>query len=166
MVTRARTLEVAARPSPLLIDADRTAVIVVDMQNDFCDPAIRPGALDGCGPVAENCERLAAGARRAGLPVPRAALRRRPRARAGDGRLARVAYRRRGRTLIAWVVALVAAVALLVLAPRPARAGVVAPDLLTLDDRALGGLACGAGRGGLATGDRTRRGRRARRQLR
>jgi ureidoacrylate peracid hydrolase len=35
MVTQARTFEIAARPSALQIHTDRTAVVVVDMQNDF-----------------------------------------------------------------------------------------------------------------------------------
>jgi ureidoacrylate peracid hydrolase len=38
MCARARTLEIAARPSPLSCSTDRTAVIVVDMQNDFASP--------------------------------------------------------------------------------------------------------------------------------
>lgn len=45
------------------------ALLVVDMQNDFCDPACRSGALDGCEPVAENVGSLAAAARAAGVPV-------------------------------------------------------------------------------------------------
>ena len=38
MRARPRTLEVAARPSPLSLSTDRTAVVVVDMQNDFASP--------------------------------------------------------------------------------------------------------------------------------
>lgn len=38
MVTQARTVEISARPSALQVDTDRTAVVVVDMQNDFASP--------------------------------------------------------------------------------------------------------------------------------
>lgn len=44
-------------------------LLVIDMQNDFCDPQLRPGALDGCGPVAERIDALAGAARAAGVPV-------------------------------------------------------------------------------------------------
>ena len=37
-MTEARILEIAARPTPLSIRTDRTAVVVVDMQNDFASP--------------------------------------------------------------------------------------------------------------------------------
>jgi ureidoacrylate peracid hydrolase len=35
---RRRTIEVAAEPQPVIVDLARTAVVVVDMQNDFCHP--------------------------------------------------------------------------------------------------------------------------------
>ena len=38
MGSRPRTVEIAARPSPLSCSIDRTAVVVVDMQNDFASP--------------------------------------------------------------------------------------------------------------------------------
>jgi ureidoacrylate peracid hydrolase len=38
MRARPRTLEIAARPSPLSCSTDRMAVVVVDMQNDFASP--------------------------------------------------------------------------------------------------------------------------------
>ncbi|MGH9133472.1 MAG: cysteine hydrolase family protein [Ilumatobacteraceae bacterium] len=46
MTTQARTLEIAARPSPLQFGTDRTAVVVVDMQNDFASPG---GMFDRAG---------------------------------------------------------------------------------------------------------------------
>jgi ureidoacrylate peracid hydrolase len=46
MVTGARTLEIAARPSPLPVRTERTAVVVVDMQNDFASPG---GMFDRAG---------------------------------------------------------------------------------------------------------------------
>jgi ureidoacrylate peracid hydrolase len=46
MVTQPRTLEVAARPSSLSARTDRTAVVVVDMQNDFASPG---GMFDRAG---------------------------------------------------------------------------------------------------------------------
>jgi ureidoacrylate peracid hydrolase len=45
-VTQARIFEIAARPSPLQIHTDRTAVVVVDMQNDFASAG---GAFDRAG---------------------------------------------------------------------------------------------------------------------
>ena len=39
-------VDLGALPQPLTIDLDRTAIIVVDMQNDFCAPG---GWLDGIG---------------------------------------------------------------------------------------------------------------------
>jgi ureidoacrylate peracid hydrolase len=38
MVSQGWTLQIAARPTPLELSIDRTAVVVVDMQNDFASP--------------------------------------------------------------------------------------------------------------------------------
>ncbi len=46
MVTQARTFEIAGRPTPLQVRTDRTAVVVVDMQNDFASPG---GMFDRAG---------------------------------------------------------------------------------------------------------------------
>ena len=43
-----RPLHVAAEPQRLVLDAARTAMVVVDMQNDFCSPAgwlVRRGSV-------------------------------------------------------------------------------------------------------------------------
>jgi len=66
-------IEVAARPSPLEIDPLHTAVVVIDMQNDF---GTRGGMFDRAGvdisairAVIEPTRRLIAVAREAGIPV-------------------------------------------------------------------------------------------------
>jgi ureidoacrylate peracid hydrolase len=57
MVTQARTLEVAARPSPQSMRTDRTAVIVVDMQNDFASPG---GMFDRAGIDVQGIQAIVA----------------------------------------------------------------------------------------------------------
>lgn len=68
-----RALSLGALPQDLTIDLDRTAVIVVDMQNDFCTTG---GWLDGIGvdiaPAAaavDPLQRLLPRLRDAGVPV-------------------------------------------------------------------------------------------------
>ena len=46
MVAAGRTLSIQARPMPVTVDLSRTAVIVVDMQNDFGSPG---GMFDRAG---------------------------------------------------------------------------------------------------------------------
>ncbi|GAA1705523.1 pyrimidine utilization protein B [Microbacterium sediminicola] len=62
-----------AHPQSLTLDASRTAIIVVDMQNDFC---ARGGWLDGIGvdvtaaaAAVPHLQRILPAARQAGLPV-------------------------------------------------------------------------------------------------
>src|SRR5437763_4158669 len=66
-------MEIEARPSPLMVDPSRTAVVVVDMQNDFAADGgmfARAGIpLDGIRAVVEPTARVLAGARRAGMTV-------------------------------------------------------------------------------------------------
>ena len=68
-----RTLSIPARPEPLSIEPARTAVLVVDMQNDFAADGgmfARAGIpLDGIRAVVEPTARVLAGARRAGMTV-------------------------------------------------------------------------------------------------
>lgn len=68
---RAATLR--AEPAPVVLDPSRTALIVVDLQNDFCTPG---GWLAGMGvdvsvlaPAVEFSARVVAAARSAGVPV-------------------------------------------------------------------------------------------------
>lgn len=68
-----RPIELPARPGPLSLDLDRTALIVVDMQNAFASPG---GMLDLAGidvraarDVIANTRMVCEAARRAGLPV-------------------------------------------------------------------------------------------------
>ena len=68
-----RTLSIDARPSPLTLEAARTAVVVVDMQNDF---GAEGGMFERAGiPVAairaavEPTARSLAAARRAGMKI-------------------------------------------------------------------------------------------------
>jgi ureidoacrylate peracid hydrolase len=68
-----RSVEVAARPEPVAIDTTRTAVLVVDMQNDFGAPG---GGMDRAGfdigvvrAAIEPIARVLASARAAGIPV-------------------------------------------------------------------------------------------------
>lgn len=65
--------EVAARPSPVELRADRTAVIVVDMQNDFATPG---GMFDRAGidiapirAIVESTAHVLVAARAAGIVV-------------------------------------------------------------------------------------------------
>jgi len=68
-----RTVELEAEPASLQLDLDRTALIVVDMQNGFASPG---GMLDLAGidvgparDVVANARMVCDAARRAGLPV-------------------------------------------------------------------------------------------------
>jgi ureidoacrylate peracid hydrolase len=72
-VRDARTVTLPARPEPIRVRADNTAVIVVDMQNAY---ASKGGYLDlagfdigGAAKVVEQCAKVVATARAAGLPV-------------------------------------------------------------------------------------------------
>ncbi len=73
MTETTRSLQIEAEPSPLAIDPDKTAVIVVDMQNDF---AAEGGMFDRAGvPVSaaraaiQPTARVLAAARAAGIKV-------------------------------------------------------------------------------------------------
>ena len=46
METKKSVVTVEARPEPLTIDLTRAAVLVIDMQNDFCSPG---GGFDHAG---------------------------------------------------------------------------------------------------------------------
>src|SRR6202166_4495214 len=46
MESKNSVVTVAARPEPLAIDLSRTAILVIDMQNDFCSPG---GGFDRAG---------------------------------------------------------------------------------------------------------------------
>ncbi|NOG73131.1 isochorismatase family protein [Roseicella sp. DB1501] len=68
-----RTIPLAARPAPIALRSEETALIVVDMQNAYCS---RGGYIDLCGfdvsgapPVIEECANIAAACRAAGIPV-------------------------------------------------------------------------------------------------
>jgi ureidoacrylate peracid hydrolase len=68
-----RTIQLAARPEPLTLVPEETALIVVDMQNAYCSPG---GYIDlvgfdvsGAAPVIEETARLVAACRDAGIPV-------------------------------------------------------------------------------------------------
>ncbi|HET7338247.1 MAG TPA: cysteine hydrolase [Candidatus Dormibacteraeota bacterium] len=68
-----RNVEVPASPAPLPIDLDRTALIVVDMQNAFASPG---GMLDLAGvdvrparDTVANARMVCEAARRTGIPV-------------------------------------------------------------------------------------------------
>ncbi len=65
----ARPLELAAAPKPIVIDAARTAMVVIDMQNDFCTPG---GWLSSIG-VDVGAARTPIEPLRALLPALRAA---------------------------------------------------------------------------------------------
>jgi ureidoacrylate peracid hydrolase len=73
MVGGARTLEIPARPSPLRLRTDRTAVVVVDMQNDFASPGgmFQRAGIDvrGIQAIVAPIARLLDAARAAGLLV-------------------------------------------------------------------------------------------------
>jgi ureidoacrylate peracid hydrolase len=72
-VTQTRTLEIVARPSPLQICTDRTAVVVVDMQNDFASPGgmFERAGIDvrGIQAIVAPTARLLDAARSAGVLV-------------------------------------------------------------------------------------------------
>ncbi|MFL4909060.1 cysteine hydrolase family protein [Streptomyces sp. MMS24-I2-30] len=68
-----RTATLRAEPSPVVFDPSRTALIAVDLQNDFCSPG---GWLAGVGvdvsvlrPAVELSARAVAAARAAAVPV-------------------------------------------------------------------------------------------------
>lgn len=68
-----RVIEIAARPGPFMLDTQSTAVIVVDMQNDFGSPGgmLHRAGIDITGvqrAVAPMARTLAA-VRRAGMPI-------------------------------------------------------------------------------------------------
>lgn len=72
-IRRKRLVRVAAEPNPVIFDAARTALIVVDMQNDFCAPG---GWFDSQGidlavarRVIKPINAMVKGARRAKIPV-------------------------------------------------------------------------------------------------
>ena len=67
-------LEPEGREPPVALSTlDRTAVVIIDMQNGFCHPQgsfAKAGAdVSGCGAAAPGCGELVALARAAGLPV-------------------------------------------------------------------------------------------------
>ncbi|MFC7688347.1 isochorismatase family protein [Paeniroseomonas aquatica] len=68
-----RSIEIAARPEPIRVVPEETALIVVDMQNAYCS---KGGYLDLCGfdvsgaaPVIEETRQVVAACRAAGIPV-------------------------------------------------------------------------------------------------
>jgi len=68
-----RTIQIAARPEPIAVVPEETALIVVDMQHAYCSPG---GYLDLCGfdvsgapPVIEETARVIADCRAAGIPI-------------------------------------------------------------------------------------------------
>ena len=68
-----RPARLAALPKPVTLDLARTALLVIDMQNDFCHPAgwlasIGVDTAPACAPVAPLA-RLLPPLRRAGVPV-------------------------------------------------------------------------------------------------
>jgi nicotinamidase-related amidase len=70
---QSRPATLRAEPSSVVLDASRTALVVVDLQNDFCTPG---GWLAGIGvdvsvlrPAIEHSARAVAAARAAGVPV-------------------------------------------------------------------------------------------------
>jgi ureidoacrylate peracid hydrolase len=73
MVATSRTVSIQARPTPISMDLSKTAVLVVDMQNDF---GAKGGMFDRAGVDLSVIEqavapivRIIEGARSAGLPV-------------------------------------------------------------------------------------------------
>ncbi|SRR5258706_6737375 len=70
---RARPVRIAAEPDPILLDAARSALIVIDMQNDFCAPGgwfdTRGIDLAPARGVIAPINRMVAGARKAKIPV-------------------------------------------------------------------------------------------------
>ena len=70
---RKRPVRIAAEPNPVVFDAARTALIVIDMQNDFCAPG---GWFDSRGidlsvarSVIKPINAMVKGARKAKIPV-------------------------------------------------------------------------------------------------
>jgi ureidoacrylate peracid hydrolase len=68
-----RTVQIAARPEPITVVPEETALIVVDMQHAYLSPG---GYLDLCGfdvsgspPVIEECARVIAACRAAAIPI-------------------------------------------------------------------------------------------------
>lgn len=68
-----RSITLPARPEPLTLRIEDTALIIVDMQNAYCS---KGGYIDlvgfdvsGCPPVIEETARIAAACREAGIPV-------------------------------------------------------------------------------------------------
>ncbi|MBK1658610.1 isochorismatase family protein [Paracraurococcus ruber] len=68
-----RRIQLAARPEPVSVVPEETALIVVDMQHAYCS---KGGYLDLCGfdvsgaaPVIAECARVIADCRAAGIPV-------------------------------------------------------------------------------------------------
>jgi ureidoacrylate peracid hydrolase len=68
-----RTVQLAARPEPISVVPEETALIVVDMQHAYCSPG---GYIDlvgfdvsGAPPVIEEAARTIAACRAAGIPV-------------------------------------------------------------------------------------------------
>ena len=73
MATTSRTVTIGAQPGPITIDPAKTAVLVVDMQNDFGAEGgmfHRAGIpISGIQPVVAPTARLLTAARRAPLPL-------------------------------------------------------------------------------------------------
>ena len=73
MASNSGPLTIEARPAPISFDAAQTAVVVVDMQNDFGDPAGMFGRagidLTGIRATIAPTSRVVAAARRAGIRV-------------------------------------------------------------------------------------------------
>lgn len=72
-IARKRPVRIAAEPTPVVFDAARAALVIIDMQNDFVSPG---GWFDSRGidlaparGVVEPINRMIAGARRAKIPV-------------------------------------------------------------------------------------------------
>ena len=68
-----RPLRIAAEPQNLVVDLARSAMIVIDMQNDFCSPrgwlaSIGVDVAPACRPIAP-LNGLLPGLRKAGVPV-------------------------------------------------------------------------------------------------
>src|SRR3954452_13233591 len=73
MRTGPRTLEIGARPAPLSCSSERTAVVVVDMQNDFASPGgmfDRAGIdITGIQAIVSTIQDVLAASRGVGMPV-------------------------------------------------------------------------------------------------
>ena len=69
----ARPIDIPTLPSPITADLSRSALIVIDMQNDFCDGAgwLASWGIDvsGAAPVITKLQSLVPAARAAGVPV-------------------------------------------------------------------------------------------------